>query len=98
MTTFVFRLESVLRWRQAQLELEQCLLARLAAEGGRWDLILAKFESSRAEAEALILSSSSVHGEELEALDRYRKHLGQERLAALDRRREAAEKIEQQRR
>jgi flagellar export protein FliJ len=97
MTTFSFRLERVLRWRQAQLELEQFALSRLAAECTRWDLILAKFESSRADAEALVLSSNSVTGEEFEALDRYRKHLHQQKQIALDRRQEAGQKMEEQR-
>jgi len=97
MTTFAFRLERVLRWRQAQLELEQFGLSRLAAECTRWDLTLAKFESSRAEAEALVLSCNSVTGEEFGALDRYRKHLQQQKQIAIDRRQETVLKMEAQR-
>ena len=97
MTTFAFRLERVLRWRQAQLELEQFALSRLAAECTRWDQTLAKFESSRAEAEARILSSNTVTGEEFAALDTYRKSLQQQKHLALERRQEARRKMEEQR-
>ena len=97
MTTFAFRLERVLRWRQAKLELEQFALSRLAAECTRWDLALASFESSRADEEARVLSSNSVTGEEFAALDRYRKHLQQQRQIALDRRQAAGLKMEEQR-
>lgn len=97
MTTFAFRLERVLRWRQAQLELEQFALSRLAAECTRWDLTLAKFESSRAEAEGLVLSCNSVMGEEFGALDRYRTHLQQQKQIAIDRRQETILRMEAQR-
>jgi hypothetical protein len=97
MTTFAFRLERVLRWRQAQLELEQFALSRLAAECTRWDLTLAKFETSRAEEEAVVLSRNSVTGEEFGALDRYRKHLQQQRQIAIDRRQETVLRMEAQR-
>jgi len=97
MTTFAFRLERVLRWRQAKLELEQFALSRLAAECTRWDLTLAGFESTRASEEALVLSRNTVTGEEFGALDRYRKHLQQQKQIALDRRQAAGLKMEEQR-
>jgi hypothetical protein len=97
MTTFAFRLERVLRWRQAKLALEQFALSRLTAECARWDLTLAGFESSRAREETLVLSCNSVTGQEFGALDRYRKHLQQQKQIALDRRRAAVLKMEEQR-
>jgi flagellar export protein FliJ len=96
MTTFHFRLERVLRWRQAKLELEQFALSRIAADRTRWDKLLAKLENSRAQAETLLRSSCPVTGNELEALARYKEHLGRERQVALDRRRECERKMEQQ--
>jgi hypothetical protein len=97
MTTFAFRLERVLRWRQAKLALEQFALSRLTAECTRWDLTLAGFETSRANEDALVLSSNSVTGEEFGALDRYRNHLRQQKQIALDRRQAAVLKMEEQR-
>jgi len=97
MTTFQFRLERVLRWRQAKLELAQFTLSRIAADRTRWDTTLAKLENSRAEAETLILTSHPVTGNELEALASYKENLGRERQAALGHRRECDRKMEQQR-
>jgi flagellar export protein FliJ len=97
MTTFAFRLERVLRWRQAQLELEQFALARLTAECARWDALLARLDSARDEANSLMRSSGPVSGAELGALARHQDHLGQQRKAALERRRECEKRTEQQR-
>src|SRR6266478_5879156 len=97
MTTFQFRLERVLRWRQAKLELEQFALSRIAADCKRWDALLAKLENSRAQAETLLLSPRPVTGNELEALARYKQHLGKERQVAVDHRRECEQKMDQQR-
>ncbi len=97
MTTFQFRLERVLRWRQARLELEQFALGRIAADCKRWDTLMVKLENSRAEAETLLLSPHPVTGNELEALARYKEHLGRERQVALDHRLECERKMEQQR-
>ncbi len=56
MTAFTFRLEKVLRWRQAKMELEQFALHRLAAECARWDVRLGEIEKARSQAEQLVLS------------------------------------------
>lgn len=97
MTTFKFRLESVLRWRQSKLEMEQFALSRLAAERARWDQVLAELETSRAHADRLVLSSESVHGRELQAMVRYKELVGKQKQMALNRRSECDRKIEQQR-
>ena len=97
MTTFTFRLERVLRWRQAKLELEQFTLSRLAAEGARWDRVLAELETSRAHADNLVLTSQSVEGRDLQAMVRYKGLLGKQTQMAMGRRQECESKIEQQR-
>ncbi len=97
MTTFTFRLEKVLRWRQAKLDLEQFALGRLAAECARWDAKLAEVEHARSEAEKAVLSSGPVEGGDLAALARYQEHLHNEKQAMLARRRDCEHRIEQQR-
>ncbi|HLM99450.1 MAG TPA: hypothetical protein VK335_09230 [Bryobacteraceae bacterium] len=97
MTAFSFRLERVLEWRQAQLELAQAALSRVAGECARWDATLAKLANARAQAEALVQSSGPVNGADLGALARYQAHVEQQRKVALDRRRECGIKMDQQR-
>lgn len=97
MTTFKFRLESVLRWRQSKLEMEQFALSRLATERARWDHVLAELETSRAHADRLVLSSESVHGRDLQAMVRYKEMVGKQKQMALNRREECDRKMEQQR-
>jgi len=96
MTAFSFRLERVLEWRQAQLELAQAALSRVAAECARWDATLAKLANARAQAELLVQSSGPVNGTELGALSRYQAYVEQQRKVALDRRRDCAARMEQQ--
>jgi len=95
-TSFNFRLEKVLRWRQAQLAAEQFALSRLAVECARWDTLLAKLQEDRAGAMALTVSSN-VNGRDLKALSSYQNHIEQQRKAALDRLRVCREKMEEQR-
>jgi flagellar export protein FliJ len=97
MKAFAFRLEKVLRWREAKVELEQFKLSRLVAECAEWDRILARFEDTRCEAEKGVLASSSVGGGELEALARFKDRLMQQKHTALVRREECERKMEQQR-
>ena len=97
MTNFAFRLEKVLRWRQARLELEQFALSRLAAECAHWDEVLAKLSQARTDAQTLMRSSETVNGLDLAALGRYQQHLDQQRTAAFERRRECGQRMEQQR-
>jgi flagellar export protein FliJ len=95
-TAFNFRLEKVLRWRQAKMELEQFALHRLAAECARWDLRLAEIEIARRQAEQLVLSGP-VEGSDLAALARYQQHLHDEKQAAMAHRRNCEQRMEQQR-
>jgi len=97
MTAFSFRLEKVLRWRQAKMELEQFALHRLAAEYARWDLRLAEIEIARRHAEQLVRSSGPVEGSDLAALARYQQHLRDEKEAAVAHRRNCGQRMEQQR-
>jgi flagellar biosynthesis chaperone FliJ len=97
MTTFTFRLERVLRWRQAKFEMEQFTLSRLAAERARWDRALAELETSRAHAASLLLSSTSLSGKDLEAMVRYKDLVAKQKQIALNRRAECDQKMEQQR-
>ena len=97
MTTFTFRLEKVLRWRQTQLELEQFALSRLVAEGARWDAALQKLEDGRRAAETAAHSSGPVGGGYLAAPANYQKHVQREKQICVDRRRECEKKMEQQR-
>lgn len=97
MTRFSFRLERVLEWRLAQLELAQAALGRIAAECARWDATLAKLGNARTQAEALLQSSGPVNGADLGALARYQAHVEQQRKIAIERRRECEARMEQQR-
>jgi flagellar export protein FliJ len=96
-TAFAFRLEKVLRWRQARMELEQFALHRLAAECARWDVRLAEIDNARRQAEQLVLSSGPVGGSDLAALARYQQHLRDEKQASLAHRRNCEERMERQR-
>jgi flagellar export protein FliJ len=97
MTTFTFRLEKVLRWRQTQLELEQFTLGRLVAECARWDATLKKLEDGRRAAETSAHSCGPVGGGYLAALAAYQKHIQHEKQICVERLRECAHKVEQQR-
>jgi flagellar export protein FliJ len=97
MKVFAFRLEKVLRWREAKVELEQFKLGRFAAECAQWDRILAQFDDARCEAEKAVLASGAVGGGELEALSRFKDRLRQQKHAAQGRREECERKMEQQR-
>jgi flagellar export protein FliJ len=96
MTAFSFRLERVLEWRKAQLDLAQAALSRVAAECARWDVTLAKLANARAQADTLV-SRGPVNGSELAALSRYQVYVEQQRKIAADRRRDCEARLEQQR-
>ena len=94
MTNFAFRLERVLHWRRAQLDVEQFALSRLTAECARWDAMLARLDRARNEANALTRSPGAVSGADLGALARYQEHLEQQRKAGIERRRECEKRTE----
>ena len=97
MKTFAFRLEKVLRWREANVELEQFKLSRLAAECAQWDRLLAQLDEARCQAEKTVLASGSVGGGELGALARFKDSLRQQKQTAVGCRQECERKMEQQR-
>ena len=95
MTAFSFRLERVLEWRQAQLDVAQAAMSRVTAECARWETILANLGNARAQAEGML--AGPVNGADLGALARYQTYVEQQRKIALERRREAEIRREQQR-
>ena len=97
MRIFEFRLEKVLRWRQAQLEVEQFSLGRLAAECARWDARLTHLDKEREGAEQAVLASRTVGGTELGALARYQERLHKEKQIAAGRLLQSEQKMEKQR-
>lgn len=96
MKTFSFRLERVLAWRQAQLNVEQSALGRVAAEFTRWDAMLANLGNARAKAAGLV-QSGPVNGTDLGALASYQEHIERQRKIVLERRRDCAARLEKQR-
>jgi flagellar export protein FliJ len=76
---FVFRLESVLRWRRSLFEQEQNRLRALVAERDAILLRLKELEELRQRAEQALLEAPAVTGSELAALEAYRRRLNLER-------------------
>jgi flagellar export protein FliJ len=97
MRAFEFRLEKVLRWRQAQLELEQFALSRLAAERVRWKTALANLDAARDAAEQAVISSQSIGGADLGALAKYRQRLQNEKELSSERLRQCEHNMTKQR-
>ncbi len=97
MTAFSFRLERVLEWRQAQLDVEQSAMSRVAGEFMRWEAVLANLGNARAKAEGLVQSAGPVNGMDLAALASYQEHIERQRKIALDRRRDCEARLERQR-
>lgn len=79
MKRFVFRLESVLRWRRSLFEQEQNRLHALVAERDAILLRLKELEELRQRAEQALLEAPAVTGSELAALEAYRRRLNLER-------------------
>lgn len=79
MKRFVFRLESVLRWRRSLFEQEQNRLHALVAERDAILLRLKELEELRQRAEQALLEAPAVTGSELTALEAYRRRLNLER-------------------
>lgn len=79
MKRFVFRLESVLRWRRSQFEHEQNRLRELAAERDRIRLRLRELDEDRRRQEHELLASGVLSGAELSALDAWRQRQRAER-------------------
>ena len=80
MKRFVFRLESVLRWRRSLFEQEQNRLRGLVAERDAILLRLKEIEELRQRAGQALLEAPALTGGELAALEAYRRRLGLERV------------------
>jgi len=76
---FVFRLESVLRWRRSLFGQEHNRLRALVAERDAILLRLKELEELRQRAEQALLEAPAVTGSELAALEAYRRRLNLER-------------------
>jgi hypothetical protein len=76
---FRFRLESVLKWRLLQLELEEAklqgLFTELQALGARREALAA----GRADSERAVLALAVIEAQQLEALDAHRRWVTAER-------------------
>ena len=79
MKRFVFRLESVLRWRRSLFGQEHNRLRALVAERDAILLRLKELEELRQRAEQALLEAPAVTGSELAALEAYRRRLNLER-------------------
>ena len=97
MKIFTFRLESVLRWRRAQLEAEEFALSQLAVERSGWDGVIEKIETALVQSRSGVLSSAKISGGDLAALSGYLTRMERERQVSFERRRGCDKKIEVQR-
>lgn len=97
MRRFVFRLESVLRWRRSRFELEQNRLRELAAERDRIRLRLRRLEEQRRRLEGELLASGTLSGAELAALEAWRLRQRVERARCEQALAEAERRVEAQR-
>ena len=79
MKRFHFRLESVLRWRLLQLELEEEKLQERFAELRALEQRREKLEAGKVEAERTVLGARTVPAEELAALDAHRRWVASQR-------------------
>lgn len=77
MTPFRFRLQKVLEWRRAQLDLEQANYRRHAAILAGLDRQVAELQAAGSSAERLVRSWNPVAGGELDALGSFRVHVKQ---------------------
>lgn len=97
MRRFQFRLESVLKWRLTQLEIEETALERLFSELRRMDAGLAALAAAKASAERAVLSAGTVEAQQLAALETHRRHLARERVRLLGERAGLEQRIAAQR-
>lgn len=79
MRRFRFPLETVRRWREAQLEMEESRLQNLFAELRAIESRLRHADEARAAAEREVLSAQVVEAQQLAALEAHRLHLAAEK-------------------
>lgn len=97
MKRFEFRLERVLEWRRAQLDIELAALGRLTAEAQAIDRRRGEIEAERASAESSLFASATAEAQQLAALDAFRAWAREECGRLANRRAEWERKIAEQR-
>lgn len=79
MSSFVFRLQRVLRWRQVQLEVEETKLRQQLARLAEVDRGVAETTEAARRAEVDLRSCPVLRGDDLAALSSFRAHLEKRR-------------------
>jgi hypothetical protein len=93
MKRFTFRLDRVLDWRNTQARIEETKLERLHVARRNIDAREAALEAARAQSETALLAGGKAMGQELAALDRFRRHVAAERLRLQPARQECGKQI-----
>ncbi len=91
MTRFHFRLQSVMEWREKQLELEESRFKQLAGEIAQLDRMQVDLEAAGAGAEIEVRRTARILGQDLVALAGYRRWL-QDRMRQVARERAGAQR------
>lgn len=97
MKRFRFRLESVLKWRQLQLELEEEKLQERFTELRGLEQRAAALEAGKVEAERTVLGAKTVEAGELAALDAHRRWVAAQRERLARAVQDCQKRIEEQR-
>ncbi len=97
MRRFRFRLESVLKWRLLQLELEEEKLQELFAELRALEARQAALAEAQHEAERSVLSLAIIEAQQLAALEAHRQWVAAERSRLAEQQAQCAARITSQR-
>ena len=98
MTAFHFRLQKVLEWRRAQLELEEIQYRRQLAALAELDRRQAEVAEAASAAERQVRAWNPLAGGELEALGEFRLHVKQQEREMAASRIERRQQLERQHR
>jgi flagellar biosynthesis chaperone FliJ len=98
MTAFHFRLQKVLEWRRAQLELEEIQYRRQLAALAELDRRQAEVAEAASAAERQVRAWNPLAGGELEALGEFRLHVKQQEREMAASRIERCQQLERQHR
>lgn len=96
MTPFRFRLEKVLTWRRAQLQLEEAKLQRQIEAVAELDRERAQLEARAIRLESEARNWSPLAGQDLAALSSFHRHVQDREQDLAARRRQALELLESQ--
>ncbi len=97
MKRFQFPLDRVRRWREEQATLEELKLEGLYGRFTALEDEKARAAEARASSEREVLGRPSIHSEELQALDAFRRHVRTKIGGIETRQRELTDEIQQQR-